>query len=105
MSDAVGGIEIRVTDHGIGIDKTNIARLFTPFFRVDNEQTRKEGGTGLGLAIAKTITELHGGDISVESTLGVGTTMRVFLPTISSNPLAVEGSVNSQHPTPEKAAS
>ncbi len=105
LSETTDQVEISVADNGIGIEKTDIARLFTPFFRVDSEQARQVGGTGLGLAIVKTIVQLHGGSISVESTLGVGTTMRVFLPATSSKPLAVEGSVNGQSFTPEKAAS
>lgn len=81
LADSDGGVEISVSDDGVGIKQTDIVRLFTPFFRVDNEQTRRVGGTGLGLAISKTIVQLHGGTIYVESAPGVGTTFRVFLPT------------------------
>jgi signal transduction histidine kinase len=80
LSQTVDRVNISVEDSGIGIKPSDIARLFTPFFRVNSTETRKEGGTGLGLAIARTIVQLHGGDIFVNSTLGVGTTMRVQLP-------------------------
>ena len=79
------GVQLQVRDNGIGIHQTEIGKLFTPFFRVDNEQTRKVGGTGLGLAIVKSIVELHGGTISIDSKLGVGTTMRMILPTIAAS--------------------
>jgi len=100
LSSAVGGIEIRITDKGIGISKEDVSRLFTPFFRVDNEQTRRAGGTGLGLVIVKTIVELHGGNVSINSTPGVGTTVKVFLPTIDPKYVAGE-----DHGTASQSAS
>jgi two-component system NtrC family sensor kinase len=66
-----------VTDNGDGISAENLAKIFDPFFT-----TKDEGkGVGLGLAVVYGIVESHGGDIEVESTLGVGTTFRVILPT------------------------
>ncbi len=62
---------IRVSDNGIGISPENLAHIFDPFFRVSDE---KGDGSGLGLSIVKEIVELHGGKVTVSSTLGVGTT-------------------------------
>ena len=62
--------------------------LFTPFFRVDNETTRKVSGTGLGLVIAKSITELHDGEIRLESKPGEGTKIEIWLPRLMSKEAA-----------------
>ncbi|MBZ0290008.1 MAG: PAS domain-containing sensor histidine kinase [Anaerolineae bacterium] len=69
---------IRVSDQGIGIPEDDLKHLFEPFHRAAN--VGKIQGTGLGLAIARQAIELHGGTISVESTVGVGTTFTVRLP-------------------------
>ena len=75
-----GFLSITVEDTGIGMSEETQKSLFTPFFRSDDEYTRSEPGTGLGLVIVKSITELHGGTISVSSKQGVGTTVQVSLP-------------------------
>ena len=80
LTETPEGVEIDVIDQGIGIDSIDVARLFTPFFRVNSEHSRRVGGTGLGLVVAKTIVQLHGGSIRINSKPGVGTTMRVTLP-------------------------
>jgi PAS domain S-box-containing protein len=71
---------IAVHDNGIGIAPEDLARLFSRFYRVDSSLTREIGGTGLGLSIVKSIVELHGGTVSVESTPGAGSTFAFTLP-------------------------
>ena len=71
---------ITVEDTGIGISNENLPALFQRFSQVDSKSTTKYGGTGLGLAIAKQLTEMMGGSINVQSTLGVGSRFLVRLP-------------------------
>lgn len=71
---------ISFQDHGIGIAKKHLPRLFERFYRVDKARSRKLGGTGLGLAIVKHIIQAHGGDVTVESTPGKGSTFAIHLP-------------------------
>ncbi|MDA0677419.1 MAG: HAMP domain-containing sensor histidine kinase, partial [Chloroflexi bacterium] len=77
-------LHVAVTDHGIGISEEAQEQLFTAFFRVDNESTRKVSGTGLGLVIAKSIVELHGGEIRLASKEDEGTTIEFWLPGLTS---------------------
>ena len=67
-----GQIEIQVADHGIGIEREHLGRLFERFYRVDKARSRKLGGTGLGLAIVKHVAVLHGGAVYVTSNPGEG---------------------------------
>lgn len=76
-----GNLQFAVTDQGVGITPSDQARLFTKFFRADNEATRSVGGTGLGLSITKGIIEAHGGTIGVSSKIGQGTRFSVTIPT------------------------
>ena len=71
---------IRIQDTGIGIEEEHFNRLFERFYRVDTSRSRAIGGTGLGLSIVKHLAVLYGGEVSVESTPGVGTTFTVRLP-------------------------
>jgi two-component system OmpR family sensor kinase len=75
---------VEVQDQGIGIDPSDLARLFTPFFRTDRSRARGTGGVGLGLALVKRIVEAHGGTVEVESLAGQGTTFRLRLPAVPS---------------------
>lgn len=72
--------EVRVSDNGPGIDPETTERIFERFYRVDEGRSRTTGGTGLGLSIVKSITEKHGGTVSVESAIGQGATFIVRLP-------------------------
>ena len=74
------GISLEVRDTGIGIAPDDIERALAPFQQVDGDLNRRYDGTGLGLTITKSLTELHGGRLSIASTLGVGTTVTVWLP-------------------------
>jgi signal transduction histidine kinase len=72
---------IYVKDQGIGIDPANLDKVFRTFEQLSHGDTRKYGGTGLGLSISKSLVEMHGGRIWVESELGLGATFYVRLPT------------------------
>jgi two-component system phosphate regulon sensor histidine kinase PhoR len=73
-------IIISVQDHGTGITKEHLPRIFERFYRADKARNRDLGGTGLGLAIVKHITQVHGGYATVESTPGKGSTFSLNLP-------------------------
>lgn len=88
---AAGCFEI--ADSGIGIPEAEQARLFERFFRASSATERSIQGTGLGLSIAKAIVEAHGGDISLTSIPGKGTTFRVELPSAVPGPQALEEEV------------
>jgi cell cycle sensor histidine kinase DivJ len=77
---ADGAIEIAVSDTGVGIAAKDLERLGRPFEQVDGAHTRSQEGTGLGLALVKALAQMHGGEATIQSTLGVGTTVRLKLP-------------------------
>ena len=80
LSRVDGLAEIKVKDQGIGISEENIERIFERFYRVDPARSRATGGTGLGLSIVKHIITNHGGDITVWSEQGEGSTFTIRLP-------------------------
>lgn len=71
---------IAVVDTGIGIAPENLPHVFERFWRADQSRDHHSGGTGIGLTISRRLIELQGGQIQVESVLGVGSTFRFFLP-------------------------
>jgi len=73
-------VSIEVQDHGIGIPKPDLERVFERFYRVDQARSRTTGGTGLGLAIVRHVAANHDGDLQVDSRLGEGSTFSLSLP-------------------------
>jgi two-component system sensor histidine kinase/response regulator len=73
-------LELSVIDTGIGIAPEDMGRLFRPFSQLDSGLARKYEGTGLGLVLVKQLVELHGGALAVQSSVGQGTTFKVWLP-------------------------
>ena len=78
ITEQTDGIELKVSDTGIGIEKENIPRLCERFYRVDKSRSKKTGGTGLGLAIVKHICALYKAELSIESEIGIGTEIAVI---------------------------
>ena len=74
------GIDIAIADTGIGMEPASIARALEPFQQLDNRLARRYEGTGLGLPLAKSLIELHGGRLTIESAASKGTTARIWLP-------------------------
>jgi two-component system phosphate regulon sensor histidine kinase PhoR len=74
------GVTLAVADTGSGVAAEHLPRIFERFYRADPGRSRAEGGTGLGLAIVKHLVEAHGGRAEARSTLGKGTTIRLFFP-------------------------
>jgi signal transduction histidine kinase len=84
-----GGVELAVTDTGIGLRQEDLEAIFTSFHQADGSETRRYGGNGLGLAICKELTERMGGTITVTSEVGVGSTFVVRLPLAPEAPAQV----------------
>jgi two-component system cell cycle sensor histidine kinase PleC len=78
--DTDGRLALSVRDTGIGMSRDEIAVALTPFGQIANPMTRTHDGTGLGLPLAKTLAELHGGELDIASTPGAGTSVTVTLP-------------------------
>ncbi|MDG0866050.1 HAMP domain-containing protein [Candidatus Lucifugimonas marina] len=74
------GLDLEISDSGIGISEDDIPRIFDQFYRADQSRTRATGGAGLGLTIVKRLVEAHNGDISVISGPATGTTFKIVLP-------------------------
>jgi two-component system cell cycle sensor histidine kinase PleC len=77
---ADGGVTISVIDTGVGIPKEHLPRLGRAFEQVDMALSRQNGGTGLGLALTKSLAEMHGGRLEIDSEEGRGTIVSIFLP-------------------------
>jgi signal transduction histidine kinase len=74
------GYEVTIRDTGIGIAPDDIEKALEPFGQIDNRLSRKYDGTGLGLPLAKRLVERHDGTLTLTSTVGLGTTVTVWLP-------------------------
>lgn len=81
-SDQGDWLSLEVTDNGIGMTKDGLERIFQNFSQAENDTVSRFGGTGLGLALTKRFTEMMGGNISVRSEFGVGTSFTITIPAI-----------------------
>jgi two-component system sensor histidine kinase SenX3 len=81
-------VDLSVEDHGIGIPRRDLARVFERFYRVDPARSRETGGTGLGLAIVRHVVSNHAGEVRVDSQEGAGSTFTLRLP-VGGGPVAV----------------
>lgn len=80
VTPAGSTVAFEIVDRGIGMNPDELDRAFTPFWRADSSRTRRTGGVGLGLALARRIARVHGGDVTLASTPGQGTTARLEVP-------------------------
>lgn len=74
-------VTFAIVDRGIGMSADELERAFQPFWRADGSRARRTGGVGLGLALARRIARAHGGDVTLQSSPGSGTTARLVIPT------------------------
>jgi signal transduction histidine kinase len=88
LHDGDGNVTIRVRDTGVGIPADRLQSIFDPFVQVDSEFTRTASGAGLGLSISRDLARLMGGELVVESTLGVGSTFSLSLRAADVEPTA-----------------
>ncbi|MEQ8435594.1 MAG: ATP-binding protein [Oceanicaulis sp.] len=78
--DAADGVVLQVADTGIGISEEDLPRVGRPFEQIENQHSKKHQGSGLGLALSKSLVEMHGGALRIDSVLGKGTTVSFSLP-------------------------
>ena len=90
VTEEDGWVAIRVKDNGIGISSEDLPRLAQPFEQVNSPESKERNirGTGLGLALTKSFAEMHGGRMLIESELGKGTQVSIFLPIARASPAA-----------------
>ena len=79
--EETGKLVIMVLDNGCGISEEDISKVTDPFYRIDNARNREHGGTGLGLTLCKQIAQIHGAELMIESTIDVGTMVKVVFTT------------------------
>lgn len=89
VEEGPGGLEIRISDTGIGIAASDIPIALAAFGQVDSSLARKHEGTGLGLPLSKALVEMHGGTLQIDSEVGIGTTVTVHLPAERIGPRAL----------------
>jgi len=92
-------IEVKVTDTGCGIQKGNLERIFKPFEQEDSSAGRHQDGIGLGLAVAQEVVHQHGGCITVQSEVGLGTTFSVRLPAVMKPRFSFNAATEGDHHT------
>lgn len=90
---------VRVQDEGIGISKEALEHIFDPFFQVDGSSTRSYGGAGVGLAIARNLASMHGGQLTVDSQPGKGSTFTAWIPASAGPPAGSPASAPTSGPT------
>jgi two-component system cell cycle sensor histidine kinase PleC len=105
--DAADGVVIQVADTGIGIPEEDLHRVGRPFEQIENQHSKVHQGSGLGLALSKSLIELHGGTLRIDSVLGKGTTVSFTLPTQAAvvAPSETESSDTGAEPAQDKPAS
>jgi len=91
VSASDANVNFEISDTGIGIEEKDIPTLFEAFTQADMRQNRKKEGTGLGLSITKSLVEMMGGSITVESVYGKGTVFRVSVPKVSGDETKISG--------------
>jgi signal transduction histidine kinase len=96
---------ISVTDHGVGISKEELKKIFDKFYRVSTVKTKETQGTGLGLTLSKHIVKAHGGTIEVESEVGKGSRFTIILPLRGTEKITFPvGCIKSRNPLTAKVA-
>jgi two-component system phosphate regulon sensor histidine kinase PhoR len=85
-SDAPAVVRVTVADTGVGIPRLDLPRVTERFYRVDKARSRELGGTGLGLAIVKHLVLAHGGELTIDSEFGQGTSVSFTLPEAAAGP-------------------
>jgi PAS domain S-box-containing protein len=93
-----GGVDVRVQDSGPGIAADKLESIFQPFVQIDQSSTRTKGGTGLGLAVSRSLAERLGGDVTVASSEGLGTTFLLRLPDLAPRPEQAEAAQSALEP-------
>lgn len=91
IDDRPDGARVTVADTGIGMSQQDLGHLFEKFFRAESATENGVPGTGLGLTICRGIVEAHGGTIAVDSVLGEGTTVNVYIPRVNGDPKGNDG--------------
>ncbi len=108
VAGTAGGAQIEVTDTGVGIDPTELPHIFERFYRGSRANEARGSGSGLGLAIVRSIVDMHGGTVAVESRVGAGTRFIVSLPRdprlVEGTPAATQAAVASAADVPMRPA-